>query len=168
MHDDVEGDRLRVMKLLAVARNDQSARDGQPPTIVVASIQSLLQPVAPADVLAHQTRRIQVDAEVDVPGLLRWLAESGFHNTGGVSLPGEFSVRGGILDIFAPDWYEPVRIEFFGDTVESIRTFEVATQRSTGSLDSFDVTVLRRDVQYRDHLASYLPPGSWFLTQRTG
>jgi transcription-repair coupling factor (superfamily II helicase) len=160
--DDVEGDRLRVLKLLAAARTE-GAHDDESPIIVVTSIQSLLQPVAPADVLAHQTRHVQVDSEVDAGELLRWLAESGFHNTGAVALPGEFSVRGGILDVFAPDWYEPVRIEFFGDTVESIRTFEVATQRSTGSLDSFDVTVLRRDVQYRDYLASYLPQGSWFV-----
>ena len=60
---------------------------------------------------------------------------NGFQNTSAVELPGEFSPRGGILDIFAPDWFDPVRIEFFGDEVESIRRFEVATQRSLESLD---------------------------------
>jgi transcription-repair coupling factor (superfamily II helicase) len=113
--------------------------------------------------LAEHTRSIAVGDEVDVAALVRWLAESGFHNTGAVTLPAEFSPRGGILDVFSPDWYEPVRIEFFGDSVESIRSFEVASQRSTGSLDRLDITVLRRSRQDRDYLTSYLPPRTWFL-----
>ena len=59
-------------------------------------------------------------------------SEQGFHNTTAVELPGEFSPRGGILDIFAPDWYDPVRIEFFGDEIESIRRFEVGQPAQPG------------------------------------
>ncbi len=80
-----------------------------------------------------------------------------------VELPGEFSLRGGILDIFAPDWYEPVRVEFFGDEVESIRRFEVASQRSLASLDAVDVTILDRTAIDHEHFTAYVPQGAWFL-----
>ena len=63
-------------------------------------------------------------------------------NTPAVELPGEFSVRGGIVDIFAPDWDGPVRVEFFGDEIESIRRFEISSQRSLESLDAVDVTIV--------------------------
>jgi transcription-repair coupling factor (superfamily II helicase) len=161
--DDVEGDRLRVLKQLRAGHTAGGRSSDARVPVVVTSIQALLQPVpAPSDLEEH-TRRIGVGDDVDLPSLLHWLAENGFHNTGAVTLPGEFSPRGGILDVFAPDWYEPVRIEFFGDTVESIRSFEVSSQRSTGSLDALDITVLRRSSAHRDHLASFLPPESWLL-----
>ena len=98
-----------------------------------------------------------------VEALARWLAEQGFHGTSAVELPGEFSLRGGILDIFAPDWYEPVRVEFFGDEVESIRRFEVASQRSLASLDAVDVTILDRTAVDHEHFTAYVPQGAWFL-----
>ena len=69
---------------------------------------------------------------------------SGFQNTTAVELPGEFSHRGGIIDIFAPDWFNPVRIELFGDEIESIRQFEVASQRSLERVESVEVTAVAR------------------------
>ena len=95
--------------------------------------------------------------------LLRWLATEGFVNATAVGLPGEFSPRGGIVDVFAPDWNAPVRIELFGDQIESLRRFEVASQRSLQSLDSIEITVLKPDPQQRAHLTAYIPPASWFL-----
>ena len=96
-------------------------------------------------------------------GVGRWLVESGLVSTPAVDLPGEFAVRGGIVDIFAPDWDEPVRVEFFGDQIESIRRFEIASQRSLASLRSIEVTILGPSAADRSHLADYLPPQSWFM-----
>ena len=84
-------------------------------------------------VLAGKRARCDVGEEIEIQALARWLVENGFHNTPAVELPGEFSVRGGIVDIFAPDWYDPVRLEFFGDQIESIRPFEVATPAEPGA-----------------------------------
>ncbi len=133
IQDEAHGDRLRVLKLLAAE---------QPTKLIVTSIQALLQPVPPRELLTQQTRRLKVGDEIEPTALLRWLAENGFQNTSAVELPGEFSPRGGIIDVFAPDWFHPVRIELFGDTVESLRRFEVGTQRSLESLDSIDITAL--------------------------
>jgi len=154
LEDEVYGDRLRLLKRL----------DSQePPRVVVTTIQSLLQPVPDCESLDGQTRRLQVGDEIDLEATTRWLAENGFHATGAVAAAGEFSLRGGILDIFAPDWEDPVRVELFGDEIESIRKFDVATQRSLLPLDRVDITLLDTGPTDTEHLASHLPEGSWFL-----
>jgi transcription-repair coupling factor (superfamily II helicase) len=154
VHDEVFGDRLRLLK---------SIRAGRAPKLLVTSIQSLLQPVPDAEALAQQTRTLRRGEEVDPQELARWLVGNGFQNTPAVELPGEFSVRGGIVDLFAPDWYNPVRVEFFGEQIESIRSFEVATQRSLTTLEHIDLTILRPGLSDRSQFSSYLPPESWFL-----
>lgn len=152
--DEVFGDRLRLLKLL---------RSPGPPPLVVTSIQSLLQPVPARHLLEGGSRRIALGDTLDVEALARWLVAQGFQATSAVQLPGEFSLRGGILDLFAPDWYDPVRVELFGDEVESIRAFEVSTQRSLRPLDSVEVTVLDPRSDQRERLTDYLPPDAWFL-----
>ncbi|MGD0518861.1 MAG: transcription-repair coupling factor, partial [Thermoguttaceae bacterium] len=151
--DEIFGDRVRLLKKF------QSV---QAPKLVLCSIQSLLQPVPDRDALGRQTRLISLGRQLRVEDLSRWLAENGFHNTPAVELPGEFSIRGGILDVFAPDWFDPVRIEFFGDEIESIRRFEVSSQRSLEKLESVEVTIFPPGMHDRAHLADYLPGQSWF------
>jgi transcription-repair coupling factor (superfamily II helicase) len=133
------------------------------PRILVTSIQSLLQPVPSRNAMAAATREIRVGAQIDVDELTRWLVGRGGHATTAVELPGEFSVRGGILDVFAPDAEDPVRIELFGDEVESIRRFDVATQRSLETLQATTITMLEPTASDRAHFTSYLPHGTWFL-----
>ena len=106
---------------------------------------------------------LRVGDELNVPELLRWMVEGGFDNTTAVGLPGEFSPRGGILDVFAPDWDAPVRIELFGDQIESMRRFEVSSQRSLQTMESIEITVLRPDPEHRGMLTEYLSPQSWFM-----
>ncbi|MCE5267392.1 MAG: transcription-repair coupling factor [Planctomycetaceae bacterium] len=156
IHDEVFGQRVHLLKLLASGA-------AQAPKLVVASIQSLLQPVPDRETLTRQTRTLRVGDAMAVTDLTRWLAESGLASTPAVDLPGEFAVRGGIVDIFAPDWDWPVRVEFFGDEIESIRRFEISSQRSLAALDSVDVTIVGPARTDRAHLADYLPPQSWFL-----
>ncbi|HEV3342381.1 MAG TPA: DEAD/DEAH box helicase, partial [Pirellulales bacterium] len=152
--DDVFGDRLRLLKMLGGPER---------PKLIVASVQGLLQPVPQKETLARQTRRLAVGDLVDVEMLSRWLVEQGFHHTSAVQLPGEFSARGGILDLFGPDWYDPVRVELFGDQVESIRRFEVSSQRSLGAVDAVELTVLDPTVSDKEFFTSYLPDRTWFL-----
>ena len=113
-----------------------------PPKILVTSIPALLQPVPSRAQLAEQTRTLQVGEPISVEEISSWLVRGGFQNTTAVELPGEFSHRGGIIDIFAPDWLNPVRIELFGDEIESIRQFEVASQRSLERVEAIDVTAV--------------------------
>ncbi len=105
---------------------------------------------------------------ISLEELAGWLAQNRFHPTTAVELPGEFSIRGGIVDVFALDWLQPVRVEFFGDEIESIRRFEPSSQRSLDSLDTVDMTVLEGSQQGRGHFADFLPPDSWFLLLEPG
>jgi transcription-repair coupling factor (superfamily II helicase) len=152
--DEVFGDRVRVLKRLAGAG---------PPEIVVTSAAALLQPVPSRATMLRQTRSIRVGEQTNVEDLNRWLTENEFHRTSAVELPGEFAVRGGLLDIFAPDWFDPVRVEFSGDEIDSLRRFDVSGQRSLARLESVDLTMLNPTVRHEAHLADHLPEGSWFL-----
>lgn len=154
IRDEAFGERMRLLKAL---------QGPEPPKLVITSIQSLIQPVPERSCLSQQTRSLQVGDEIDMQSLVRWLVENEFHGTSAVELPGEFSMRGGILDIFAPDWGNPVRVEFFGDQIESLRCFEISTQRSLAQLDAIDLTALEPNATYHGHLADYLPTESWFL-----
>ena len=154
LQDENEGERLRILKRLL----------GQDrPRIVITSIQGLLQPVPPRDSVTANTRHVRVGETVDLEEFLAWLVHNGFHNTSAVELPGEFSIRGGILDIFALDWSQPARIELFDDEVNSLRRFDVPSQRSTEVLDEIDVTVAATSNEQREHFCSFLPTESWFL-----
>jgi len=180
IHDETYGERLRTLKqLLAAEEGDAYGRDrlskgtgaagedifavAEPPKLVVTSVQSLIQPVPSRTAVADNSRRIEVGQTIDAEQLRRWLATHKFHHTTAVELPGEFSGRGGIVDIFAPDWFEPVRIELFGDEVESIRRFDVASQRSLGAVSSVEVTILSPAAEDREHLTAFLPRETWFL-----
>jgi transcription-repair coupling factor (superfamily II helicase) len=156
VHDEIFGDRLRTLKTLL------RDVDGEP-TVVVTSIQSLLQPTPDPQAISGNARRVTAGQPLDGEELLRWLATHKFHHTSAVELPGEFSSRGGIVDVFAPDWELPVRIELFGDEVDSIRRFDVSTQRSLEQLKEIEITMLAPTAADSGHLADFLPPRAWFL-----
>jgi transcription-repair coupling factor (superfamily II helicase) len=83
------------------------------------------------------------DQSLAVDELRAWLVSSGYYPSEPVSGVGEFSIRGGILDVFSPSEPQPVRVEFFGDNIESIRQFNVETQRSLRALDSLTLFAVR-------------------------
>ncbi|MEO6808355.1 MAG: transcription-repair coupling factor, partial [Isosphaeraceae bacterium] len=154
--DEVFGRRLRVARRLA---------GPLPPRFVVAPLQALLQPLPRAETLAGLSRTVRVGEVVPVENLARWLVERGSSRVEVVEVPGEFSLRGGILDVFPPDASEPVRIEFFGDEVESVRPFDPETQRSLDRWDSVNLTSLPTldgaPLADLGHVADYLPEGTW-------
>jgi transcription-repair coupling factor (superfamily II helicase) len=176
--DEIYGQRLRLLKSLLV---------DPPPTVVVTSIQALLQPVPSPESIARHSRRLQVGEVVPLDELLRWLVDQGFNRRDAVELPGEISVRGGILDVFPPDLPAPIRVEYFGDEIESIRSFDIETQRSTEQFNALNVVAARtgqkgvRNLLSDDgdnsetkvpdtfltnelvHLCAYAKPGSWFM-----
>ncbi|MFO0908500.1 MAG: hypothetical protein U0794_09085 [Isosphaeraceae bacterium] len=106
--DEVFGRRLRAIRRL---------RGDLPPRLVVTSLQALMQPVPTPSDLDAASRTIRVGDDVPVEQLTAWLSDRGLNRAEVVEVPGEFCVRGGILDVFPPDASEPVRIEFCGDEV---------------------------------------------------
>ncbi len=103
-------------------------------SIVVASMEAAIQRILPRKQLAQFAEIIMEDEEIDRDGLVVKLLEGGYHRTVLVEEPGDLSIRGGIIDLFPPGFDHPVRIELFGEMVESIRRFSAATQRSQETL----------------------------------
>ncbi|NOX59662.1 MAG: transcription-repair coupling factor [Planctomycetes bacterium] len=109
------------------------------PRIIAASIQALLQPVPSAKTLAAHTLALKVGEQFDLDFLTAWFLDHGFARLDLLEAPGDFARRGDILDVFATDRPRPIRVEFFGDTVESIRVFDVSTQRSIERLEDVSI-----------------------------
>src|SRR6185436_10694215 len=101
-----------------------------PPKVVVTTMAAVCQPVPERADLAARGRKITAGEIIPPTELAEWLVANGYKRVDAVEYPGEFSRRGGICDIFPPDMPDPVRLEFFGDEVESIRTFAAVSQRS--------------------------------------
>lgn len=128
---------------LAAIRHLGDSGQGASGGVLVTCLPALLQPVPSRREIAEATRTISVGDELRLQPLLDWLVERGFERVTAVELPGEFSLRGGILDIFAPTEVDPIRIELFGDEVESIRSFDVETQRRLHDVRATSVTATR-------------------------
>jgi transcription-repair coupling factor (superfamily II helicase) len=126
--------------------------------VVVCSARTLTQPVIPPQELAASLYDLMPGEEIDLPLLLEHLYNQGYEPVTEVEEPGQFSHRGGIVDLFPPTLPRPVRIEFFGDEVESLRSFDPATQRSLNPLEVCRIgpareALPRRGPQAADELA---------------
>lgn len=103
--------------------------------VAVASLESILQYTIPKETLKKYTLFFGMDSEYDIDELSETLVKMGYVREEEVSGKGQYALRGGILDIFSVQTENPVRIEFFDTKVDSIREFDVMTQRSIGTLD---------------------------------
>jgi transcription-repair coupling factor (superfamily II helicase) len=109
------------------------------PSILLTTVNAALQRVPPKDMLTQQSLAAAPGNLLDMDGVTRWLELNGFIRASTVREPGDYAVRGGIVDLFAPGMDMPVRLDFFGDTLESIRTFDPETQRSEDTLRALDL-----------------------------
>ena len=109
------------------------------PIVLLTTVNALLQRIPSRASVQRQSWSAKPGNVVDMEALVAWLEVNGYLRTPTVREHGEYAVRGGIVDLFAPGAEEPMRLDFFGDTLESIRTFEAETQRSVGQLKSIDL-----------------------------
>ena len=109
------------------------------PRLLVVTAHGLLQRVPPREVVGRASYSAKPGQNVDMADLERYFAVNGYQRASTVSERGEFAIRGGVIDVFPPAAEEPVRLDLFGDTLESIRAFDPATQRSTRQLKSVDL-----------------------------
>jgi transcription-repair coupling factor (superfamily II helicase) len=154
--DEIAGQRLRVLKQL---------ESEAPPPLLLATFQALTQPVPDRTHFVESRRVLKQGDACAMDALAAWLVERGYQSTEAVELPGEFSRRGGIFDVFSPDADAPYRVEFFGDEIESIRQFAPETQRSLGAVPSaLLMGITEPEAGARPdtgHLCDYLPADAW-------
>ncbi|NTV84142.1 MAG: transcription-repair coupling factor, partial [Bacteroidales bacterium] len=139
----------------------------QKKTIIVTYAEALTEKVVRKKVLTKNTLRLKVGEKVTLDFVADVLNEYGFDREDFVYEPGQFSIRGGILDVFSFAHDHPFRVEFFGEEVESIRSFDPATQLSVDKMDR--ITILpdmseRLEVESRESFLSFLPPGAMIWT----
>jgi transcription-repair coupling factor (superfamily II helicase) len=114
--------RERVSVLFSLLREEEA--------VIVSSIKALMQKVLAPDDLKESVFSISVGEEIERDRLIHFLHEGGYTSTRIVEERGDFSVRGAIIDLYTSFYEEPLRLEFDGDRLESIRSFETETQRS--------------------------------------
>ncbi len=119
----------RMATLAKLARNGAAARP-----LVLSTVNAVLQRVPPRAFVAASTLSLKAGNAPGMNSVVRFLELNGFARSSTVRDTGEYAVRGGIVDLYAPGMETPVRLDFFGDTLESIRSFDAETQRTTGSL----------------------------------
>ena len=118
-------------------------------SIIVCSTRALTQPVIPPQELAAALYQLEPEQEVDLSAMLEHLYNLGYEPVTEVEEPGQFSHRGGIVDLFPPSLPRPVRVEFFGDEIESLRTFDPETQRSLNPVERVVIAPAREALPTR-------------------
>src|SRR5690242_7644349 len=119
--------------------------------LLVAPIQSLMQPVPSRQQLKEMMLNLKPGDDMEPEKLIVWLAEHGYNRLEQVEVPGDFAVRGGIIDVYLPGEFDlagdevglSVRLDFFGDQLESIKRFDLDTMGSLEVLDSLRIIDIR-------------------------
>jgi transcription-repair coupling factor (superfamily II helicase) len=143
------GERTRILKALL---------HRQAPPLLLTSVQAALQLVPEISQVEQSTRRVSVGDRLEPSEFKQFLLERGVHPTSAVELPGDFSARGGIVDVFAADWTHPARIEWLDDRIESIREFDIETQRSIQPLPDVHLTAVQPQGTSTASLFDFLGP----------
>ena len=142
--DEIRADRLKVVARVSslVTREEGKA------ITIAASMQAICQPIPKLSAIESGSLALQTGKQTTPEDVSAWLIDNGFERTDKVDLPGQFARRGGIVDIYAPMMgfaamrparSQALRVEFFGDTIESIRTIDLDTQVSTHQLSAVSI-----------------------------
>ena len=130
---------VAAKRMLVLSRLARSRSSVDRPRILSTTVSAILQRLPPRDSVAKDSFSAAPGNSVSTDDLAAWLEINGFLRSDVVRDTGEYAVRGGIVDLFAPGMPLPVRLDFFGATLESIRSFDPETQRSVGQLRSLDL-----------------------------
>ncbi len=149
-HPDIVAERLETLVRLAAPK-----RPGAPARIILASVGAALQKVPPRSLYAEAAVTLKKGQTVDVNWLTKFLGENGYGRSETVMEPGEFAVRGGLVDLFPPGTQEPLRLDLFGDVLEEIRSFDPMSQRSTGTREEVVLLPVSEVLLTKDSIARF-------------
>ena len=125
--------RMTVLSRLARVKGREQ------PAVVLTTVNAALQRVPARELIGRQALSAAPGNVLGMEGVIRWLELNGFNRASTVREFGDYAVRGGILDLFASGMDLPVRLDFFGDTLESIRSFDPETQRTVTEMRTLDL-----------------------------
>ncbi len=130
-YDRVSPGVVVMARRLSTLADITNLRKNPQAAIILTTANAIIQKLPPRTMIETQIIRARVGQRNNMGHFIQFLESNGFDRVTVVRDVGEFAVRGGILDIFSPTDVEPLRLDFFGDTLESIRTFDPETQRTT-------------------------------------
>ena len=166
--------RTEVMSALLNAMHsleDTSLQDGSKTAyslkarpIIVTYPEALAESVPQPQSLQSKTISLSVGEEIAISQLAEMLIELDFKRVDFVYEPGQFAVRGGIVDVYSYACDIPVRIDFFSDEIDSIREFELETQLSQNKVDTINIVASSSDEQTMTDLTAYLPPKTLWIS----
>ena len=149
-HPDIVAERLETLVRLA-----QPKKPGAPARVILASVGAALQKVPPRSLYAEAAVVLKKGQTVDANWLTKFLGENGYGRSETVMEPGEFAVRGGLVDLFPPGTAEPLRLDLFGDVLEEIRSFDPMSQRSTGAREEVVLLPVSEVLLTKDSIARF-------------
>lgn len=180
--DEIRTERLKTVSW--ISRTCSGSRKSK--FIIPSSIQALCQPIPKPQAIEASSLHLKVQTGTSPEEVVKWLVESGFERTERIDLPGQFARRGGIVDIYAPlindkvladkepdvssQGTEAVRIEFFGDTIESIRQINLDTHRSSQQIEGIKIVsaVCGITAQQRELFINILPKDTIIVFEEPG
>src|ERR1700683_2718392 len=132
-HAAVVAQRMTALARLARVKGREK------PAVLLTTVNAILPRVPAREVIGRQSLAAAPGNVLPMSGITQWLELNGFNRAATVREAGDYAVRGGIIDLFAPGMDAPVRLDFFGDTLESIRGFDPESQRTTAELRALDL-----------------------------
>jgi transcription-repair coupling factor (superfamily II helicase) len=170
--DEIRTERLKLISHIShIASHSDAIK-----LIMPTSIQALCQPIPKPQALEKSCLQLQTGRTISLEQITEWLVKNGFERVERIDLPGQFAHRGGIVDIYAPlsigktlsdekqkslppQGTEAVRVEFFGDTIESIREINLDTQRSSQEIKGINIlsAVCGTAIEERELFVNILP-----------
>ncbi len=130
---------VQAQRLTALARLSRLTSGSDKPIIVLTTVNAAVQRVPSRETVATQALSVARGHSVPMDSIVAWLEHNGYNRASTVRESGEYAVRGGILDLFPAGLEQPVRFDFFGDTLETIRSFDAETQRTLFDMRSLDL-----------------------------
>jgi transcription-repair coupling factor (superfamily II helicase) len=180
-------DEIRSQRLMLVSRISRPVSgSGEGSFIIPASVQSLCQPIPKPEAIEAGSLGLEIEREMSPETVIAWLVENGFERTERVDLPGQFARRGGIVDVYAPlvnekvlmgkqteessQNAEAIRVEFFGDTIESIREIDLDTLRSSRQIKSIKIVsaVCGTTTKQKELFTNILPEDTIIIFEEPG
>ena len=146
----------------------REAKDNKISPIIVTTPEALAESVPNPQVLEKNKISLSVGEEIPISMLTEMLLNLDFKRVDFVYEPGQFAVRGGIVDVYSFAHDIPVRIDFFGNEIDSIREFELETQLSNNKVDSVDVVGSQSDGNETTNILAYLPQETLWISNDFG
>ena len=138
-YDRVSPNAVAIAQRMTTLSRLARVRGRDKPSVLMTTVNAALQRVPARDFVATHALSVAPGNVIGMQGIVGWLELNGFVRASTVREPGEYAVRGGILDLYPPGMDTPVRLDFFGDALETIRSFDAQTQISEEQLRGLDL-----------------------------